>query len=240
MKKILLGALVATLPLTAMADSVLGFKLGGGSWKHAPSGTITSDIGGAGTTADLKNGLLLSEKSEGYTYFQLEHPVPLIPNFKYVNTKLTSSGSGTVVTTFGTYTAGTSVNTSFKLNQTDYILYYELLDNVVSFDFGLNAKKIDGQATVNADTSTFSATVPMLYAAAEIALTDSFSIGMDISSLSVGKNSISDITTKVSYTTDFMLGIEAGLRNQEIKVDVDSVKSSMKFSGAFVGVYFKF
>ena len=55
-----------------------------------------------------------------------------------------------------------------------------------------------------------------------------------------GKNTISDITTKISYTTDYMLGVEAGVRTQEIKVDVDSVKSSMKFSGAFVGVYFKF
>ena len=240
MKKLLLGAIVATLPFTAMADTVFGFKVGGGSWKHAPSGTITSDIGGTATTADLKNGLLLSDKSEGYTYFQLEHPVPLLPNFKYVNTKLTSSGSGQVVTSFGTYTSGTSVNTTFKLNQTDYILYYELLDNVVSFDLGVNAKMVDGKVTANTDSATFSATVPMIYASGEIAFTDSFSLGMDISTISVGKNTISDITTKVSYTTDFMLGVEAGVRTQEIKVDVDSVKSSMKFSGAFVGVYFKF
>lgn len=244
MKKILLGAIVATLPLTAMADTILGFKVGGGSWTHDPSGSITSSVGGSGTSADLKNDLQLAKKSEGYTYFQLEHPVPLIPNFKYMKTAMTTSGSGNATGTFtfnGTsVTASSAVTSKLQLDQTDYIFYYELLDNVVSLDLGLNAKMIDGKATVNADSSSFKATVPMLYAAAEIAFTDNFALGMDISSISVGKNTISDITTKVSYTTDFMLGIEAGVRTQDIKVDVDSVKTSMKFSGAFVGVYFKF
>jgi outer membrane protein len=248
MKKILLGALVATLPLTAMADTVLGFKVGGGSWTHDPSGSITSTVGGVGTSADLKNDLKLAKKSEGYTYFQLEHPVPLVPNFKYMKTALTSAGSGSATTQFQfngtTYTTAANLTTKLQLDQTDYILYYELLDNVVSLDLGLNAKMIDGSAYVTdgttPQTSNFKATVPMLYAAAEIAFTDNFSLGMDISSISVGKNTISDITTKVSYTTDFMLGIEAGVRTQDIKVDVDSVKTSMKFSGAFVGVYFKF
>ena len=244
MKKLLLGAIVATLPFTTMADTILGFKVGAGSWTHDPSGSITSSVGGTGTSADLKNDLNLGKKSEGYTYFQIEHPVPLLPNFKYVKTALTTSGSGTATSSFtfnGTpVTASSAVNSKLQLDQTDYILYYEILDNVVSFDLGINAKMIDGKATVNADSSSFSATIPMLYGSAEIAFTDSLSLGMDISTISVGKNTVSDITTKISYTTDFMLGIEAGVRTQDVKVDVSSVKTSMKFSGAFVGVYFKF
>ena len=248
MKKLLLGAIVATLPFTAMADTVFGFKLGGGSWTHDPSGSITSSVGGTGTSADLKNDLNLGKKSEGYTYFQVEHPVPLIPNFKYMKTALTSSGSGTASVDFTynnvPYTTSQNLSTKLQLDQTDYILYYELLDNVVSFDLGINAKMIDGKASITESGTTtsspFSATVPMLYGAAEIAFTDNLSLGMDISTISVGKNTISDITTKISYTTDYMLGVEAGVRTQDIKVDVDSVKTSMKFSGAFVGVYFKF
>ena len=241
MKKLLLGAAVALLPLTTMAATILGFQAGAGSWTHDPSGNITTDIGGPNTTADLKNGLLLSEKSEGYTYFLIEHPVPLIPNLKYANTKLSTSGSGNVVTTFGTYTAGTPVTTALTLDQTDTILYYEILDNdLVSFDLGLNAKYIDGKAVVNGDTSTFSGTVPMLYAAVELGLPAGFALAGEISTLSLDDSEISDITAKVTYTTDFNLGVEAGIRTMNIKVDLDNVKSSMDFSGIFAGVYFKF
>lgn len=54
MKKLLLGALVALLPLTGFSATVLGIHAGAGSWKHDPSGSITSSVGGTGTSADLK------------------------------------------------------------------------------------------------------------------------------------------------------------------------------------------
>lgn len=247
MKKLLLGALVALLPITGMTATVLGIQAGGGSWSHAPSGDITASDGGVGTSADLKDDLNLSSKKEGYSYFILEHPIPVIPNIKYVNTKLTSSGSGTVNSEFQfngkTYTQNSSVTTVLELNQTDTILYYEILDNVVSLDLGLNAKKITGKASVDGaatESTNFTATIPMVYVAAEIALPAGFAIGADISTISYSGNSISDTTIKLSYTTDFYLGVEAGLRTQSYTLDVDDVKASMKFDGVFAGVYFKF
>ena len=247
MKKLLLGALVALLPITGMSATVLGFQAGGGSWTHAPSGDITASEGGTGTSADLKDDLNLSSKSEGYSYFILEHPIPVIPNFKYVDTKLTSSGSGTVTTEFQfngqTYSAASSVTTVLELNQTDAILYYEILDNVVSLDLGLNVKTISGKASVDgaaSESTTFSAPIPMLYVAAEIALPAGFAIGADISTISAAGNTISDTTVKLTYTSDYYLGVEAGLRTQSYTLDVDSVKASMKFDGVFAGVYFKF
>lgn len=250
MKKLLLGTIVVLLPLSSMAATILGFQAGGGNWTHDPSGSFTASSADATTSADLKNGLKLSEKSEGYTYFILEHPVPIIPNLKYMNTKLSSSGSGTINSTFtinGTvYASGTNIASAFTLDQTDTILYYEILDNVVSLDIGLNAKMVDGK--VNAvtttpasnESATFSGTVPMLYAAAEIALPAGFALGAELSTISAAGNSITDSAVKVSYTTDFMLGVEAGIRTQTIKVDIDNVKADMKFSGTFIGVYFKF
>ena len=245
MKKLLLGAAIALLPLTGFSATILGFQAGGGSWNHDPSGNSTASVGGTGTSADLKNDLNLSKKSEGYSYFLIEHPVPVVPNFKYVNTKLSSSGSGTATTQFTfnntVYSTATNLTTSLVLDQTDMIFYYEILDNdVISFDIGLNARKIDGSASVNADSATFTGTIPMLYAAAEIGLPAGFSLAGEISTISAGSNEISDVTAKVTYTTDFNLGVEAGVRTQTIKVDVDSVKTSIDFSGIFAGVYFKF
>ena len=249
MKKILLATAVALLPLSSMAATVLGFQAGAGSWKHDPSGNFAASVADVNNSADLKNDLNLAERSEGYSYFAIEHPVPLIPNLKYVNTKLSSAGAGTVASDFtfnGTsYTASTSVTTSLDLTQSDIILYYEILDNdAISFDLGLTAKQIDGRASVDdggtPETATFSGTIPMLYAAAEIGLPAGFALVGEISTLSIDDNEITDLTAKVTYTTDFNLGVEVGTRSQSYKLDVDSVKASMDFSGVFAGVFFKF
>ncbi|MFK5914593.1 MAG: TIGR04219 family outer membrane beta-barrel protein [Woeseiaceae bacterium] len=249
MKKIILSAIIALLPLTGYSATILGFQAGGGSWKHKPSGDITASEGGVGTTADLQNDLQLSEKSEGYSYFILEHPVPLVPNIKYITTKLSSSGSGNVTATFDfngqTYATNASVTTFLDLDQTDTILYYEILDNgFISLDLGLAAKSIDGKASVddgtNSDVTSFSGTIPMLYAAVEIGLPAGFALSADISTISAAGNTISDVTTKVTYTSDYFFGVEAGLRSQTYDIDVDSVKAKMKFSGIFAGVFFKF
>lgn len=241
MKKILFGALVALLPLTASAAMILGFQVGGGIWTHDPGGSISTTADGAGVSADLKNDLKLSEEEEGYTYFLVEHPVPLIPNFKYVNTKLTTTGaSGTANFTYNNVNYTTSVNSEIELNQTDYILYYEVLDNVVSLDVGIAAKEIDGKVTVDADVKSFSGTIPMLYVAAEIVLPAGFALAAEISTLSAGSDEITDTTAKVMYTTDFNLGIEAGIRTQSVKFDDNTVKADVDFSGVFAGVYFKF
>lgn len=244
MKKILLGAAIALLPLTAFSATVLGIQAGAGSWKHDPSGYISTDLDGVGVTADLKDDLQLKEETEGYTYFSVEHPIPLIPNFKYINTKLTSAGSGTLTADFNfngvTYSTSSAITTKLQLDQTDYILYYEILDNVVSLDIGLNAKKIEGEATVNSDTTAFSGTIPMLYVGAEFMLPAGFSIVGEISTISAGDNKITDTSIKLTYTTDFNLGLEVGTRSQDYTIDVDTVKADMKFSGAFAGVFFKF
>lgn len=80
----------------------------------------------------------------------------------------------------------------------------------------------------------------MLYAAAEIMLPAGFAIAGDISIISSGDDKVSDITAKVTYTTDFLLGIEAGIRTLNINVDGDNIISDVEFSGVFAGVYFKF
>lgn len=244
MKKLLLGAAIALLPLSGFSATILGIQAGAGSWKHDPSGYISTDLDGVGVTADLKSDLQLKEDTEGYVYFAIEHPVPLIPNFKYMNTKLTSAGSGTLTANFNfngvAYSAASAITTKLQLDQTDYILYYEVLDNVVSFDVGLNAKQIDGEVTVNSDTTAFTGTIPMLYVGAELLLPAGFAIVGEISTISAGDNKITDTAIKLTYTSDFNFGLEVGTRSQDYVIDVDTVKADMKFSGLFAGVFFKF
>lgn len=251
MKKILLSAVIALLPITGFSATVFGFQAGGGSWKHDPSGNITASSSDVSTSADLKNGLKLAEKSEGYSYFILEHPIPLIPNLKVLNTKLSSAGTGDIDATFSVnginYTQGTAITSTLKLDSTDITLYYELLDNdLVSFDLGLTGKKVDGKLTAVAttlaanETATFSGTIPMVYGAVEIGLPYGFALGADINWIGAGDSSITDTTFKVTYTSDYNFGIEAGIRNQTYDIDVDSVKAKMEFEGVFMGAFLKF
>lgn len=219
MKKLLLGALVALLPLTGFTATILGFQAGTGIWSQTPSGTISSIATGGDTLTE-------TEKDENYTYFSLEHPVPLLPNFKYATITTTS--------------AGNIANTVLDLDQTDATLYYEILDNVVSLDLGVTARKIDGIFTTGVGSETFSETVPMIYAAAEISLPAGFDLVGEINTISSGDDKVTDIIAKLTYTTDFNLGIEVGARKQTYDVNVDALQADIEFSGLFAGVYFKF
>lgn len=221
MKKLLLGALVALLPLTGFTATILGFQAGAGIWSQTPSGTISSIATGGDTLTE-------TEKDESYTYFVLEHPVPLLPNFKYA--------------TIATTSAGNITNTVLDLDQTDATLYYEILDNVVSLDLGVTARKIEGVFTTGLipSSETFSETVPLIYAAAEISLPAGFALVGEINTISSGDDDITDIIAKLTYTTDFNLGIEVGTRKQTYDVSIDTIQADIEFSGLFAGVYFKF
>ena len=63
--------------------------------------------------------------------------------------------------------SGTVAN-EFSIEQTDILAYYEILDNVVSLDLGLNVRLFDMTYMINDDrgtstSGTVSAPVPMLY-----------------------------------------------------------------------------
>ena len=54
-------------------------------------------------------------------------------------------------------------------------------------------------------------------------------------------STISDFNAKISYTTDYFVGFEAGYRVQTIELDdVDDTDADLEFKGPFVGAYLKF
>lgn len=249
----LLRKLAITLPTLllsapALAD-IASLRFGGGIWDHDPSGYIRYQSTNSSHNADLKDDLNVEGDQEGYLYAIVEHPVPLIPNIKAMKTGLTSSGSGTINTTFeyggDTYTQGEDITSELVLDHTDIILFWDLLDNVVSLDLGITAKMIDGETTLtyqgNTETYQFDGVIPMGYAAIGVSPWPGLEFRLEGSALSVGDNSLTDYTAKVSYTTDYMLGIEAGYRSLELELDdLEDVYSNMKFDGPFVGLYLHF
>jgi outer membrane protein len=241
--------IIATFLLMATARTAAAdYMFGAGYWDWSVNGHIRS--GTPSTNADLKDDLHLSDDSTSYLFAVIEHPVPLLPNIRVATTNIDTSGSGTVTTSFvfnGTlYAATTPVDSTFKLDQTDVTLYYQLLDNVVGLDLGLTGRSVDGHASVddgtNKETADFSGVIPLVYAGVDVQLPlTGLSLGAAGNAISAGSDSITDYNVYVRYSTDYLFGVEGGYRKFSIDIDdLDSTTGKMDFSGAYVNLYLAF
>ena len=241
--KLLACSALAALPGMAGAD-VLSFTIGGGVWNETPEGGIFKV--GDPTSVDVKNNLFWTEESQGYVFATLEHPVPVLPNVRLMHTKLDHTGSGTTSFDFEGVTFSGNVANEFAIEQTDLLLYYEVLDNVVSLDLGLNVRALDISYTIVDDggrntSGSVSGPVPMLYGLVGGSPWPGVLLSAEGNYMAISGSTISDFTAKIAYTTDFFLGIEAGYRTQTIELDdVDDTNANLDFKGPFIGAYLKF
>lgn len=244
MKKIAPVVAFSLLPLTASADFI-GFAVGAAYWNPDPSGDIEYQNLGKN---DFSDDLKLGDTQETVLWALIEHPVPLLPNVKLMRTPLQLEGkNGTLKADFGSVQANLpGIDTTVVLDQTDAVLYYEILDNWVTLDLGLDFKFIDGSAEVSGHgqrtKESFSATIPMLYANAQFELPfTNFSVGVEGALLSVGDNSVTDVTATVGYESDIGLGALLGLRQQSVVLkDAGDVDLDFTVSGPFAAVYYHF
>jgi outer membrane protein len=240
--KQLLCLLALSAPLTSNADT-LAISAGGGVWNTSSSGTFgkTSDP----AQVDVKDNLFWGDESQGYLFATLEHPIPIIPNVKLMYTKVDQSGSGNTNFIYDGDPYTGDVSNSFSLETMDLIAYYEVLDNVVSLDIGLNIRKLDTDfsiiSTGNSTTDSLSETVPMLYALVGGSPIPDLIISGEISYVAFSGSSVSDITAKIAYTTNFFVGFEAGYRSQKYEFDdVSGNDANLTIDGLFAGAYVKF
>jgi len=237
MKKSLL--LVSILSLGASAD-VLGGELEVGYYNHTPSGTSQYQ----GSSTDVQNDLKWSNESDVFAKIYLEHPLPFLPNIKLGYTDFSHTGSGNVNQSFTfanqTFNANSDIQTNFNLKMYDVGLYYEILDNWVNLDLGLNVKFIKGSLSVASnliaeERSDFSAPLPMLYAKVRIDVPTT-----DLSFLAEGNyveyqgNRFYDAEIGARYEFALGLGVEAGYKTMALKLDnVDNISMDTQFSGAY-------
>ncbi len=226
---------------------VVGFSIGASYWDPDLSGSFNSS---GGTDVDISDDLGVDATSESSLVINLEHPVPFLPNFKYQAVGLDSTGRKTIssdITFEGeTYNAGETVRSSIDLSHDDIVLYYEVLDNWVNLDIGLDVKRFDGEVSLVGSTTTSSIdvdeTIPLLYLSARFDLPFSgFYVGADISTLSSGDNSVEDTTLKLGYESKSGFGLEGGVRTFSLELDdADDLDSDLEYDGAFINGFFSF
>ena len=242
-KNIVLLSLSAILALGASADT-FGLEMGAAAWASKTSGNIEYK----GDSIDLEKDLGYEDLNTNFIWASFEHPIPLIPNIKIQHTKIEDTASKISNVTFDNKTFSGNVSSSLQLNQTDFIAYYELLDNWVNLDVGINGKFIDASVSVN-DTSTTPASnknleyiIPMVYAKARFDLPFSgLSAETDLSYISYEDSEFYDFKGGLLYETSFGLGATAGYRMEKLQLDdISDVNSNIEIKGAYAGLFYHF
>jgi outer membrane protein len=242
--KLAASCIIASLPPMASAD-ILSFAIGGGVWNETPEGNIIQPSNATTPTVDVKNNLFWTEESQAYLFATLEHPVPILPNVRLMYTSLDHAGNGNTSFEFDGVTYSGNVANDFTIEETDLLLYYEVLDNVVSLDLGLNIRLLDISFNindgVNTTTESVGGTVPMIYGMVGGTPWPGVMLSAEANYMSYSGSTLSDFNAKISYTTDFFVGVEAGYRTQTIELDdVDDTNANLDFKGPFIGAYVKF
>lgn len=164
----------------------------------------------------------------------VEHPIPFLPNAKIKHTNLQAESNQSL--------AGVKSH-QLDLDYSDFILYYEILDNVVSADVGLGAKLLDGKIQQNFSQKTeVNETLPMLYAEAGVKLPfTGLSAKAEASFAKLTDSQVSDAQVELKY--DFVdtllvdVGAKAGYRILDIQLEEGSdQETKLKFKGPYIGL----
>ena len=242
-KNIVLLSLSAILALGASADT-FGLEMGAAAWASKTSGNIEYK----GDSIDLEKDLGYEDLNTNFIWASFEHPIPLIPNIKIQHTKIEDTASKISNVTFDNKSFSGNISSSLQLNQTDFIAYYELLDNWVNLDVGINGKFIDASVGVK-DTSTTPASnknleyiIPMVYAKARFDLPFSgLSAETDLSYITYEDSEFYDLKGGLLYETSFGLGATAGYRMEKLQLDdISDVNSNIEIKGAYAGLFYHF
>lgn len=232
---------------TAQADTLFGVYAGAGTWQQSYSGDVRSGI----SNVDLEDDLGLDDDDSVILYAALEHGVPLLPNVRAqyytLDVDADSTLSRTIEFNGNVFNLSETVSTVVDLTQTDVVLYYELLDNVVSLDLGLAISLVEGSIEVASlseqASADFDEVVPMLYAAvrADLPFTGVW-VGAQAQGISYDDNKLIAFEAKIAYESSLGLGFEAGYRAVQVELDAfDEVDlAKIDVNGPYAAINFHF
>ena len=227
MKVLKLSLLALGMGLSGLAQAdVIGVKGDLSYWAYDGQANMAAQTAASDQDLERKGAAQLS--------LAIEHPVPLIPNAKirYVNLKTQTENE----------VAGQPVY-DINMDHADFILYYEILDNIVNADVGVGATTLNGHVTTLALSKTdIDKTVPVIYATAGAKLPfTGLSAKGEVLYSNFNDAKITDAQAELQYNfIDNLLvdvGLKAGYRILDIKLN-DYEKNDLKFNfkGPYIGL----
>lgn len=245
MKKTLLAAaLLATMSTTsAFAATVVGFKIGGDYWQADTSGSFASDAGQP-QTFDYDSA------GQGSIWVAVEHPIPLLPNFMIRENRVDADGemSGADFSFNGNQFSG-DLKAYTDLSNTDFVLYYELLDNdLVALDLGAAYKKMHGSIRVvdagHPEEQDVDGDLVMAYANAQVGIPGLGLYGFADVMAGLNETNVYDYSVGLGWEFDGVAvdyRVRAGYRDFQFDVnDFSGTTADVGFDGFFAGVEIDF
>ena len=252
MKQCFIASLV--LAATAAHADFLGLEIGGTGWQQ----DFTGDIQSGTDQINVNDMLGVDDNSGNSFYISFEHPLPVLPNIAIARTEMDVEASSAIPNSFSydgvSFPEGSTVNTDADLTHTDVTFYYEVLDNWVSLDLGLTARRFNGgidlsstitqgAASVNRQASEeFGYTLPLLYLAAkfDLPLTGLY-VGGDVRGLSYEGDSLIDYNVNIGYESSSGLGVEVGLRAMELQYEDQADETAdLNVDGGYATIFYHF
>ena len=240
----LLGLMAAG---AAHGDTLLGVYAGAGAWQQQYSG----DIASGGEDVDVERDLDLDDENNNVFYLAIEHGVPVLPNLRLNYAEVQTTGFNTLTRTVTfrgeVFTVSEDVSSELDFRQADALLYYELLDNVLSLDVGAGARWVDGDVQVasatDAGRADFEGIVPLVYGRARIDLPlTGFWVGAEAMGMGYDGHQYLDASAQVGWESPIGLGAEAGWRAFELDLDsfedIDDARIDIR--GPYAAVNFHF
>ena len=183
----------------------------------------------------------------------LEHPIAALPNVRYQGFQTESLDNSISNPELDFYrnsaSYGSESTTSYDLEHDNIVLYYQLLDNWVDLDMGVDLKHFDGEISQPGlgNSIDVDETIPLLHLSARVDLPiTGLYVGADINANIVDLG-ISDSTAQDST---IKLGYETGARGSASKAvfksfslelnNTEEFDTNFEYDGLFVNGYFSF
>jgi outer membrane protein len=226
----------------------IGLNLGAYSDK-AP---FANNFGGNSNSIDLVDDLDVDNPHQSSMVLILEHPITVLPNIRYQGYNLDSSDSSStdpgVNFNGGALNAGNESSSSFDLNHDDIVLYYQLLNNWVNLDMGVDLKRFDGRvsSSLTSGNVNIDETIPLLHLSARLDLPiNGLYVGADINAnfvdLGISASNAQDSTIKLGYASGTGLGIEGGIKTFSLQLnDTNNINTDLEYDGLFLNGYYNF
>lgn len=228
----------------------IGLDIGASHWSPGLNhGNTYSDS----RSIDLVDDLQLEDPSRPSMVLILEHPIKALPNIKYRGYELDSSNRVTLDSNINfngqTFSSGNKVTSTYDLSHNDIVLYYQLLNNRLNLDLGVDLKSFDGEISLDGDTSAsveVDETIPLFYLSARYDLPNSgFYVGANINAnfidLGLSESSAQDSTIMLGYDSGSGLGVEGGFKSFSLELDeVENLDKNLEYEGIFLNGYFNF
>jgi len=237
---------------SALADETISGKLG--YQLLSPSGTLAATTNGVGTQVDIERDLKLDDSENVTAEVALQ-----LGNFRlslnYLPIEFSGTGTMTVTGTFKgqDFSAGDKVNSKLTLDLYDIGLTYYVInldDLPTRFQLGLelavkvaNAEvkfnDLDGLNTFS-ETESVTAPIPTLGARARIALSDFVGIVGRVGYMQYNNDHFTDAEAQIEFSPIPTIGVYAGYRYFDLKIDESDLFVETDFSGPFAGALVRF